>query len=370
MADTVEFSAFFSAALAGLLAGAVPVRAEGPPDTALTADSTSLILVPLGFYTPETQIAGAMVVGLMRQFPGRDKPSALESLLMYTQRNQYVVSAKVSHYLAGLAGFFSTGASIEEFPDQYYGIGNGAREEDMEMYSSRNLALDAEANRPFFRRLPALRIGGIGNWTRQSMLETASGGMLESGAVTGSGGFMATRLGPKVAWDTRNSDYFPTMGANLMASAGISHGVLGSDFEFGEVKLDARKYVPVPGGGTVALQALGTAQWGDIPFLLLARLGGDSQLRGYYQGRYRDRNLALLQSEYRFWIWRRLGGALAAGAGSVSDDLPSLASAPIRYAYGGGLRVRLNAEGVNLRVDWAIPREGEGSLYVTMTEAF
>jgi outer membrane protein assembly factor BamA len=349
------------------LMGACAARADhAPGDTAKVLDSTSLIVFPIAFYAPETRLGGALAGGYYRHFPERDRPSALEVQILYTQRAQYAVSGKLSHWLKRLSGFGSLGISAGEFPDQFYGVGNGARETDMEKFSARTFSAEGEANREI---APHLRLGGLAGWAKQSMLATDSGGSLRRGAVTGAGSWMGIRLAPRLAFDSRNSTYFPTTGELATFTVGAASRYLGGDFDFGDMQVDARKYLAVP-GGVLALQGVATAMWGEIPFPMLAKVGGSEMLRGYYQGRYRDRDLACLQSEYRFRLWRSLGGAAFASAGAIADGPARLAEAPLRYGYGGGLRYRLNDEGVNLRADMAFPREGDPAVYVTFMEAF
>lgn len=361
-------SGYAFAATLWIASALVPmVLGAAPPDTAKALDSTSMIVFPIAFYAPETKLGGAIAGGFYKHFPERERPSSLETQVLYTQRNQYSLSLHVSHWLEHLAGYLALGLSMGEFPDQFYGVGNSAKAGDVERFSARSFSAEAEANKEIVK---GLRAGGIVGWAHQTMLETDSGGMLRSGAVTGSGTWTALRAGPKVEWDTRNATYYPTTGEFVTATLGMASKIIGSDFEFGNLVLDARKYVPVPGNGVLALQGMATVMWGDIPFPFLAKIGGSEILRGYYQGRYRDRDLACLQSEYRVHIWRRLGAAGFASAGMIAEDPGSLAEAPVRYGYGGGLRYRLNDEGINLRADIAFAAEGDPAFYVTFGEAY
>jgi hypothetical protein len=67
----------------------------------------------------------------------------------------------------------------------------------------------------------------------------------------------------------------------------------------------------------LALQAVATMTAGDVPFYMLAQLGGPNVMRGDYEGRYRDRELLAVQLEYRFPILWRFGGTAFAGIGMV-----------------------------------------------------
>ncbi|MDB5106449.1 MAG: hypothetical protein JWP91_4138 [Fibrobacteres bacterium] len=354
-------------ALASLGAPRCEDARPATPATDTAGRDASLIVFPIAFYTPETETAVALAGGMYKRFPGRDRPSSLEGQILYTQRSQYGLSLKAGHYLENLAGYFSLGLSVGEFPDVFYGVGGTVPASAKERFTARTYAVEGEADKAI---APGVRAGGIAGWARQSMVETEPGGLLDRSAVTGSGSWSIVRLGPRLSLDTRNSAYYPTWGLFATATVTQCPRFAGSDYEFGQVEINARKYLPLGKKGVLALQAVADGMWGDIPFPFLSKLGGSELLRGYYQGRFRDRDMACLQSEYRFGIWRRLTGAGFAAAGKLADDPADLPGAHLRYAYGGGLRIRLNAEGVNLRGDFAINREGETATYITFMEAY
>ena len=56
---------------------------------------------------------------------------------------------------------------------------------------------------------------------------------------------------------------------------------------------------------------------GSVPGTMLARLGGSYRMRGYYEGRYRDRQMVEVQAELRQHIYNRHGVAVWVGAGNV-----------------------------------------------------
>jgi len=96
----------------------------------------------------------------------------------------------------------------------------------------------------------------------------------------------------------------------------------------------------------LAAQLLGQFNVGDVPFNQLALMGGESLMRGYYYGRYRDNNQLAAQVEYRFLpipfnFTDRIGAAVFAGAGSVFNQVNSLDISDFVVSGGAGLRVLL-----------------------------
>ena len=85
----------------------------------------------------------------------------------------------------------------------------------------------------------------------------------------------------------------------------------------------------------------------DTPFFGRASLGGSTSLRGYSTGRFRDRDLILLNVEYRYSIWDKelegygaLDAVLFMDVGRVFNDLAEDTLKDYHIAYGAGIRCR------------------------------
>ncbi len=92
-------------------------------------------------------------------------------------------------------------------------------------------------------------------------------------------------------------------------------------------------------------------------------------MRGYYEGRYRDKKLLVVQTEYRFPIVWRFGGVLFAGAGDVAPTLGQFALQTIKPSYGFGLRYMFDPlEKMRIRIDFGWGK-GTSGMYVTANEA-
>ena len=103
---------------------------------------------------------------------------------------------------------------------------------------------------------------------------------------------------------------------------------------------------------------------------MLSLLGGQTLMRGYYRGRYRDKDMVVVQLEYRMPVWRRLGLVGFFGCGDVSDRLSQFRLESFKMTGGFGVRYRIQRQqGSNLRLDFGLSRESSG-VYVTVNEAF
>ena len=95
-------------------------------------------------------------------------------------------------------------------------------------------------------------------------------------------------------------------------------------------------------------------------------LGSDERMRGYYQGRYRDKNVVSGQLEYRRQLTWRHGIVAWAGAGTMGPSLSSLNNGRwLRLRRALAYRFEFKPR-VNVRLDYGI---GNGSSGFTSRSA-
>ena len=94
-------------------------------------------------------------------------------------------------------------------------------------------------------------------------------------------------------------------------------------------------------------------------------------MRGYYAGRYRDKNAGFLQAEYRVPLFWRIGAVGFADMGNVGPEIKDVNLEHFKYSYGGGLRFALNqSEKLNLRLDYGLAKGHSQGFYLQLGEAF
>jgi outer membrane protein assembly factor BamA len=106
----------------------------------------------------------------------------------------------------------------------------------------------------------------------------------------------------------------------------------------------------------------------DIPFFMQPALGGSEDLRGYREFRFRDRNMVVLNAEYRWEAFSGLDLAAFADAGQVAGKAGDLRLRDFKTAYGTGFRFN-TAKSVFLRVDLGFSDEGK-RLFVKFGHVF
>jgi len=186
----------------------------------------------------------------------------------------------------------------------------------------------------------------------------------------------------EVRWDTRDAQRNPYRGHTL--GARVDAPLIQTNWDTGAVfTIFANKVFKVPGlfhdGGdpdeqhpptdTLAFGAFSQATVGTIPFYVQPTLGGRSTLRGYIQGRWRDRASWHASAEYRFWVIprgipitqniriERIGLALFYDVGAVAPDVPGIFSSKVSMSYGPGVRVSLERSAI-FRFDFGFSDEG------------
>jgi hypothetical protein len=135
------------------------------------------------------------------------------------------------------------------------------------------------------------------------------------------------------------------------------------DYDFLRYELEAEEYIPFRHGYQVLAfrefmsvsQSLGEGD--NIPFYMMDYIGGGSTIRGFDGFRFRDRNLAVANAEYRWEAWFRMDAALFVDAGYAFRDFDEFAFNEIETGYGFGFRFR-SSRSVVARIDFAWSREG------------
>jgi len=357
--------------LTGICAGARPAHAQSADSAGATSGGT-LIPLPVLFYQPETGTGfGVLASYLFRPAgqPASVPASEFGGYAIYTTRKQILTSLGTRLYLSGGALRLVGTVQYIKFPTKFWGIGNDTPEDAEEDYTPRTLLAVLEAQRQVRR---GWFVGGRVQVARRTLREISDSGQLVTGTVPGSADGALVEGTLLLTYDARDNTIYPTRGQYHQAGVlGASTG-LGSDFGYAGARLDLRAYLSPARRQVLAVRAVGETRSGIPPFDLLPQLGGDALLRGYYQGRFRDRMLVAIQSEYRMRVIWRIGVVVFAEAGQVAPRVGDLRFDAFKASLGGGLRVLLSPrEGLNIRADYGYGLDVKsGGFYLAIGEAF
>ena len=143
---------------------------------------------------------------------------------------------------------------------------------------------------------------------------------------------------------------------------------LGNKYAYGRTDLIVDYYQKLWKGAVLAFDFHTQHNYGDVPWTMMAKLGGSYRMRGYYEGRYRDNNLTEIQMELRQHIWHRHGIAAWVGAGNVYKDFKTFRWNHTLPNYGIGYRWEFKKR-VNVRLDYGFGKGQSGFLF-QINEAF
>ena len=137
--------------------------------------------------------------------------------------------------------------------------------------------------------------------------------------------------------------------------------------------IDNRIYKPIKKNTVLAFQLYGQFTLGNPPFNMLSLMGGESLMRGYYLGRYRDKHLIAGQVEYRilpFDFSKRWGASVFVAAGEVFSEDNIFQINRLLPTGGFGVRYLVFPEkDIYTRIDISFTGEGRG-VYFFIGEAF
>ena len=143
---------------------------------------------------------------------------------------------------------------------------------------------------------------------------------------------------------------------------------LANKYAFSLTELYLAYYHPVWKSATIALQLHSRLTYGNTPWGLLSTLGGSDNMRGYFEGRYRDKSEIDVCIELRQHVWRRNGIVVWVGAGSIFPKFSAMRWRQVLPNYGIGYRWEFKSR-VNVRLDLGFGRKQTGFIF-SINEAF
>ena len=121
-------------------------------------------------------------------------------------------------------------------------------------------------------------------------------------------------------------------------------------------------------GAILAGELHGQFNYGHIPWSQLATVGSNDRMRGYYEGRYNDKNVIEGQVELRQHIKGRNGVVAWVALANAFSDFKNIAWRYTLPNAGVGYRWEFKKR-INIRVDYGFTRNGGGFIF-NINEAF
>jgi hypothetical protein len=348
------------------------VQPDVQPTTGPAKKKKRYVLFPVIVNSPE-YLWGAGGAGTYYFKLGHDsttRSSNIKAVSFYTLRNQLVFGSDNTFYFPSENFILRWPVSYSHFPDRFWGLGNNTPSSNLEKYDIYQASTTPQLLRNIFSDLYV----GVG-YDFQNVFKftynTDGTSLFDKENVTGRYGGRISGATFLVAFDSRDNAFSSSKGFYAQYLVTRYSSAIGSSFNFTVQALDVRKYISLKKNRVVAGQFVLVNNIGDVPIRSLASMGNSSYQRGYYDGRYADKNLIVFQLEYRTPIYKRFGGVLFGGVGKVGAHFSDLWNfSGLKPSIGFGLRYALNPkEKINLRGDAGWGRESSGT-YLNIGEAF
>jgi outer membrane protein insertion porin family len=196
-------------------------------------------------------------------------------------------------------------------------------------------------------------------------------------------------LTPELTLERRDRPLDPAAGSFHLLSLRAGDRALGSDASFLKARVESQWFFGWLRPTVVALSArIGLAGAYDdtvaLPIEERFFAGGSTTVRGYRENRLGPLDdkgnptggnaLAVFNAEWRFPIWRFLGGAVFVDTGAVASEVGRLEPGDLKAGIGGGLRVITPIGPLRIDVGYpldTIPRhEREARIYLSVGHPF
>jgi hypothetical protein len=342
-----------------------------------TSKRSSFVILPVLTSAPETgaEVGGA---GLFSFYTDTlHKETRVSSIFGYatvTAKGQNRVSLNTNYWTSQNKYHYTATISYLNFPAEFYGIGNNTRKADAELVGEKRYRVMLAAEKLVAKNLYVGFVTGALSYAYKA--SNATGIFTTSPLVEDRSGGSYVYVGPSLIFDNRNNNTYTTKGLIVSAYFNAMHGVFGNNsYRGGFFNIEYSQFFSLSKHFVLALDMQQQSLVGGrSPFYLLPRLGSDEIMRGYYGGRYRDRNFIAAQTELRYRINERIGLVGFVGTGQVFNK--SLNLSALKPNYGGGVRYFFDIEkGLSVRMDYGFGQQvtGEkrqGGFYIGLGQAF
>lgn len=175
--------------------------------------------------------------------------------------------------------------------------------------------------------------------------------------------------GFSAVYDSRDVLTYPHQGLYINLTQCFRPRFMGNDYAFSTTELQVDAYQKVWKGAILAEDFRTMLNFGNPSWGMMALLGNSNSMRGYYEGRYRDKHKIEAQVELRQHIWKRNSLTVWVGAGTVFSKFSNIRSRHILPNYGLGYRWEFK-KNVNVRLDYGFGKAGQSGFLFSINEAF
>jgi hypothetical protein len=333
----------------------LPVLSSAP-ETGLELGGSALYSFYTDTISPNTRISNIFAYGTL------------------TTKGQSRINLSTNYWLPQNKYHYTASIGYINFPFDFYGVGNNTHKSDADRLGQKRIRLTFTGEKKFGNNVYVGLVAGGYDYRFNDVNTT--GIFATDPTIEGRHGGAFLYAGPSLVFDNRNNNTYTTKGIHITSYLNLMKGVFSNNsYSGGLFNLEYAQYFKLDKHFVLAFDVQEQSLTGSqSPFYLLPALGSDEMMRGYYNGRFRDRNLLAGQTELRYRLSDRVGVVGFLGTGQVFNKTFSLNE--FKPNYGGGLRYFFDTEkGLSIRVDYGVgeKRPGESrqsGVYIGLGEAF
>ena len=175
-------------------------------------------------------------------------------------------------------------------------------------------------------------------------------------------------FGVTFRYDTRDNSTETEKGVLAEIAQTFDSRWMGNCHGFSVNEITAAWYGKLWRGAVLATRLHSRVTWGDTPWGMMSYIGGSYNMRGYFEGRYRDKSEIDLCVELRQHVWRRNGIVVWGGAATIFPRFKDINLHQILPNWGVGYRWEFKQR-MNVRVDLGFGK-GQCGFIFNINEAF
>jgi hypothetical protein len=343
-----------------------------------TTRHPSFVVLPALSSAPETgiEVGGAALLSFYTDTS--DRTTHVSNVFGYatvTTKGQTKLSLNTSYWTPQNKYHYSATIGYYNFPFDFYGIGNNTRLANVDHVFEKKYKVNFAGEMLLGTDMYVGYVAGAFKYyykydkNRNGILNTDP--LVEDNR--GGAGIFA---GPSFTFDNRNNNTYTTKGMIINAYLNTMHGAfINNGYKGGFFNIEYSQFFALNRQLVLGLDVQEQSLTGhSSPFYLLPQMGSDEMMRGYYGGRYRDRNYIAGQTELRYRIDARFGIVGFIGTGEVFHSGFSVPQ--LKPNYGGGVRYFFDVEkGLAIRLDYGFGGKpaGEpriGGAYIALGQSF
>lgn len=318
-------------------------------------------VVPTFYYSTSTSVGIALAaVGLYRiDRNNRNIPPSRLTI--------YANASIIGHYRVGVTSenIFRDNRNrldgtivVSSLSTRFWGIGYTAAVSNAPLsYISNDYRAEARYAHRFFK---SLYLGAAASFDYFDSRKVSAD--MEQRLLGQKASVAATSLSIVAEYDSRNNPVSTSKGLRLSLRGTMRPKPLGNaaTTSYG-ASLTFDLFQPLWREAVLALDIYGEYNSATTPWQFYPTLGGTSRMRGYYEGRFIDRNVVMMQAEIRQRVWRQVGIVAWGGAANIFSTANSFSWRNTLPSYGLGVRFELNPQ-VIVRLDYGFGSRLSGRL--------